>query len=237
MEVFFFAPHQDDELTNLGIELCRAVDAGHSIHAVLCTDGGASSVKRMLINGGGCAWHPGDHHYSLTGAAFTAARDAEYNESCRALGVAAENIIISPLRGHDGGLTKENALAIMREAMRGYDPAGCAAVTIAPMPRLRQNPDHTAVGEAAKALFAAGGCAELKLLWEFILLPPEADRAGLRQHSPTPAQFERIKKAAAAYRRWAPAEGRYAVGYHSVADEFDDFLRTPICVEKGTLVR
>ena len=232
MEVFFFAPHQDDELTNLGIPLCRTLGEGASAHVVLCTDGGASGVKRMLINGGGCAWHPGEHNFTLDGPAFTAARDREFYESCRALGVPEGNILISPLRGPDGGLTAENALAVMRDAMKDIPPQERAVVTLAPLPQADQNRDHAAVGYAARTLFDAGECVILTLVWEFILLPPEPEMAELVHLVPTPSQFENIKKAAAAYRRWAPAEGRYAVGYHSVADEFDDFLRDPLCVIK-----
>jgi LmbE family N-acetylglucosaminyl deacetylase len=230
MEVFFFAPHQDDELTNLGIPLCRTLSEGGSAHVVLCTDGGASGVKQMLCNGGGCAWHPGEHNYTLDGPAFTAARDREFYGSCRALGVPEGNILISPLRGPDSGLSAGAALAVMRDAMKNIPPEQRAVVTLAPLPQAGQNPDHTAVGQAANTLFDAGECASLTLVWEFILLPPEPEIAERAHLVPTPDEFEKIKKAAAAYRRWAPAVGRYAVGYHSVADEFDAFLRAPVCV-------
>ena len=230
METFFFAPHQDDELTNLGVLLCRTLSEGGSAHAVLCTDGGASGVKRMLCNGGGCAWHPGAHGYTLDGPAFTAARDREFLESCRALGVPEDRIVISPYRGPDGGLSVETALTVMRDAMKAYPPQERAVVTLAPLPHSEQNRDHAAAGQAANTLFDAGECALLTLVWEFILLPPERELPDRKRMVPTPREFERIKKAAAAYRRWAPAEERYAVGYHSVADEFDDFLRTPVCV-------
>lgn len=230
MEAFFFAPHQDDELTNLGVPLCRTLSEGGNAHVVLCTDGGASGVKRMLLNGGGCAWHSGAHCFTLDGPSFTAARDREFIESCRALGVPEKNIVISPLRGPDGGLTTETAVNVMRDAMKDVPPEDRAVIALAPMPERRQNPDHTAAGNAANILFDAGECAFLTLVWEFILLPPERERTDLGQIVPTPEEYERIKKAAAAYRRWAPAEGRYAVGYHSVADEFDAFLRAPVCV-------
>ena len=226
--IYCFAPHQDDELTNLGPEICRALSRGHPVHVILCTDGGASSVRRMLCRGDGCRWHEGQHVYNLSAAQFVAARDREFTESCLALGVPAENILISPLRGADGSLSCSQAAEIMLQAMEGYAPARCGVRTIAPMAGSRQNPDHTAVGSAAKDLFREGAFAELRLMEEFIYLP--RDLSGFSVIEPTPGEAEKLKKAAACYRRWAPSQGRYAVGYHSVADEFDAFLKRPVGV-------
>lgn len=226
--LFCFAPHQDDELTNLGPVICRAFSLGYQVHVVLCTDGGASSVRRMLCRGDGCRWHEGQHGYALSAAQFVAARDLEFTESCLALGVPAENIRISPLRGADGSLSRSQAVGIMQQAMEGFSPAQCCVAVIAPMEGNRQNPDHTAVGMAAKDLFRAGAFAELRLMEEFIYLLQ--DLSGFSVIEPTPEETEKLKKAAACYRRWAPSQGRYAVGYHSVADEFDAFLERPLGV-------
>ena len=224
--IFYFAPHQDDELTNLGVDLCREITNGNTVHVVLCTDGSASGVRRMLCCGDGCAWHEGPHVYTLDTAAFVAARDAEFNESCLALGVKPENILVSPLRAPDSTLTADRAQEIMRLALAGYDPAEAELRTIAPMPGTGQNPDHAALGQTALQLSAE---YRVTLFYEFILLPPESLRE-LPVQRPDEAELRRIQKAAAAYRHWAPAKGRYAVGYHSVFDEFNDFLRDPIAV-------
>ncbi len=225
--IFYFPPHQDDELINLGVDLCREITNGNTVHVVLCTDGSASGVKRMLCNGGTCAWHEGAHEYTLDTAAFVAARDAEFTESCLALGVQPENIVVSPLRAPDSTLTADRAEQIMRLALAGYDPAEVELRTIAPMPGTGQNPDHAAVGQAALRLSAE---YRVTLFYEFILLPPESLRE-LPVQRPNEEELARIRNAAASYRRWAPATGRYAVGYHSVFDEFNDFLRDPLAVE------
>ncbi len=232
MDALFFAPHQDDELTNLGPEICRALAEGRRVTVVLCTDGGASSVKRMLCNGGVCAWHAGPHIYTLTAGQFVAARDTEFSASCAALGVPEGETVISPLRAPDGGLTVQTAKAIILEALRGRDSANCLVCTLAPMPERGQNPDHTALGQAARELFAAGAFGALRLTHEFILLPPEGPPAGARVTVPAPEELQKIKAAAGCYRLWAPQRGRWAVGYHSVADEFNDFLKKPICVSE-----
>ena len=184
----------------------------------------------MLKNGGCCPWHGGSHTYTLTPRLFTAARDREFTESCLALGVKPQNILISPLRGPDGGLTKEQARRIMLHAIQGL-PAREVAVTVtAPMPEHGQNPDHTAVGQAAKELFTEGAFGALTLLHEFIFLPPDLTLTAPGVLLPSAEELSRIQKAAACYRRWAPEHGRYAVGYHSVFDEFNSFLSRPLCV-------
>ena len=230
MVSFYFAPHQDDELTNLGPDLCRTLSRGGEAYVVLCTDGGASGVKRMLCNGGGCPWHKGTHTFTLPYETFVKARDTEFSASCRALGVPDEHVLISPLRAPDSALTVLTAKRIILHALSGFKPAECRVVTMAPMPEKGQNPDHTALGQAARELFAEGTFGDLRLTCEFILLPESGVPENASVITPTPEETEKIKNAAACYRLWLPGEGRYAVGYHSVADEFNDFLASPRCV-------
>jgi len=225
--IFYFAPHQDDELTNLGVDLCREVTRGSAVHVVLCTDGSASSVKRMLCRGDTCTWHEGPHVYSLSHARFVAARDREFTDSCLALGVAPENVLIAPGRAVDGTLTADRAAEILRQALAGYDPAQCEIRATAPMPECGQNPDHTAVGQAALR-FKRG--YRVTLFHEFIFLPP-GGVPGLPVLRPSPEERARLNAAAACYRLWAPERGRYAVGYHSVMDEFNAFLQDPVAVK------
>ena len=223
---FYFAPHQDDELTNLGAGIVRQLSAGDDVYVVLCTDGGASSVKRMLIDGGGCRWHGGCHHYPLDAAAFTAARDREYRESCRRMGVPADRVLISPLRSPDGGLSVEQAAKIILDALNRFCPDGRVA-TILPVYRCHQNPDHTAIGEAALQLHRQGRIPAPALFFEQLLCGKTPEGTGLERLDPTPEERARLLDAAAAYRIWSPETGFYAVGYHSVADEFDAFCSDP----------
>ncbi len=227
-KVFYFAPHQDDELTNFGVSITREIDEGANVVVVLCTDGGASGVKRMLRDGGGCAWHERKHSFDLDGDAFTSARDREFVASCLALGVKKENILISPLRAPDGSLTPQRAKEIMLAATRGEKAADVAVRVLSDRPDLRQNPDHTATGRAAKELLAEGKIGEAIYFYELIhLFGRSPEELGLKTVYPDEDQKSRLIAAAAEYKRWDPDAGRYAVGYHSVADEFDEFLSDP----------
>ena len=222
--IFYFAPHQDDELTNLGVPICKDLSEGRDVHVVLCTDGSASSVTRMLKDGGCCLWHEGEHRFDLNITEFVAARDAEFRASCEMLGIKAENVHISTLRAKDGKLTTENATDIILDAISGYEKESVVIKAIDPETEKYQNPDHTAVGKAAKAVKDSERASDAVFYYEFIHLPEEKDTRRFIYIEPTKEEKEKIKKAADSYRFWAPERGRYAVGYHSVADEFNDFL-------------
>ncbi len=224
--VFYLVPHQDDELTNFGAAICADVSAGREVFCALCTDGGASGARRLIGDGGCCAWHDGAHLHPLSREEFSKARDREFIASCRALGVKAENILIPAGRAADGSGDKESARAILLDLLstRPADRVGVKALM--PLSGSRQNHDHTATGLAAEELFAESLFDELTLFWELILLPaPEGVR--LTKITPAPNERELLIKACAEYSLWDPAAGRYAVGLHSVYDEFKAFEKDP----------
>ena len=226
----FFAPHQDDELNNFGAAVCRDLDAGLEVRVVLCTDGSASGVKRALGSGEPCHMHPGRHVYPLTDAEFTAARDREFTASCRAMGVPEEGIVISPLRGRDGALTVEQAAEIIRAALADLNPHTTAVRSLFPVTAFRQNPDHTALARAAETAFRTGAFAALEQYYELIFTPPTPPDIRLERLRPDAAGRARMLAAADAYALWDPANGRYAIGYHSVADEFIALRKDPVSI-------
>lgn len=224
--VFYLVPHQDDELTNFGAAICADVSAGREVFCVLCTDGGASGARRLIGNGGGCAWHGGAHLHALSREDFSRARDREFIASCGALGVKAGNIVIPERRAADGSGDKETAKAILLDLLSKRTDGRVTVKALTPLSEGRQNRDHTATGLAAEELFAEGRFDELVLFWEMILLPaPESAR--LTKITPAPMERERLLKACAEYSLWDPGAGRYAVGLHSVYDEIKAFEKDP----------
>ena len=225
-QIFYFAPHQDDELTNLGAAICADVEQGHEVYCVLCTDGAASGARALLADGRVCAWHGESHRYPLSKEAFSAARDREFIASCRAMGIKPENILISPLRAPDSSCRADAARQIILDATAGCVPEQTVIKTIYPVTRQHQNPDHTAIAQAAGELFAERRFADLQYYYEMILLPAP-DSVTLQEIIPSPKGRERLRNAAAAYGLWEPESGRYAIGVHSVYDEFEAFKRQP----------
>lgn len=225
----YFAPHQDDELLTMGIDICSSVQKGDDVHVILCTDGSKSNVRKTLNNGKHCSKHEGSHIYELSAEEFTAARDREFTDSCRALGVADANIHIPKERSIDGSLTPEAAGTIISHylSLYGKDAVVC---TIAPNNGPDQHRDHKALGKAAENLLNSGKLTEVhffiepyhaeKVLNNPRLLPiyPFSQKA-------TASVEECLKKAIQSYSYWNPKKQRYAVGYHSVTTEFNDFLK------------
>ena len=223
--IFYFSPHQDDELLNLGTAMCRDIDAGHEVFCVLCTDGGASGARRLIGNGGSCGWHEGCHCFPMDVPAFSAARDLEFTASCLAMGLPPDHIIIPADRAPDGKLTADHAAELMRKAVSGFPAENIEIKTLAEVTWSQQNPDHTAVARAALRLREESACAAVEEYLETILFPPPEGTAVLATLTPTPAQRQRLLNAASNYCLWQPDQGRYAVGNHSVWDEFDEFGR------------
>ena len=226
--VFYFSPHQDDELLNLGAAMCQDIDAGREVFCVLCTDGGASGARRLIGDGGGCHWHGGCHCYPMDVPAFSAARDREFTESCLAMGLQPDHILIPVDRAPDGQLTEEHTAKIMCSAIRVFPAEQVTVKTLAEVTWSRQNPDHTAVARAALQLRAENACAAVEEYLETILFPAPEDTAILETLTPDEAQRKRLLAAAESYCHWEPENGRFAVGFHSVADEFIEFREKQI---------
>lgn len=227
--VIYFAPHQDDELLTMGLDICASVKKKMDVHVVLCADGSRSAVRRVLNNGKGCNKHAGKHCYDLTTEEFIAARDREFIGSCLALGVPKENIHIPEKRCVDGSVSDKEVEKIMLHYLRllGEDALVCA---ISSGNGEAQHKDHKKVGWAAERLLRQGKIKKLKSFVEPYHYPQICGNA---RGIPVAAYVQRasaetaqkLKNAIASYSLWDPEQKRYAVGYHSVSTEFNDFLK------------
>lgn len=227
--ILYFAPHQDDELLTLGLDICRSVRKKWNVHVILCADGSRSNMRRVLNNGKSCGKHKGEHCYELTVEEFVAARDREFVDSCLALGVPRENIHIPEKRAVDGSVTVAETEAIMIHYLEllGKDAYVC---TIHSGNGGDQHRDHKAVGRAAENLLNRGVIRELKSFIEPYLYHKIIANTWILPVDPYVEKASRedaakLKKAIAAYSLWDPEKRRYAVGYHSVTTEFDDFQK------------
>ena len=231
--IFYFAPHQDDEVTNLGAAMIRDIDAGNEVFCVLCTDGSASGARRLIGNGQTCHLHEGMHPAGMDVPAFVAARDREYRASCHCMELPGRNTLLPENRARDGALTQETAARLILDAIGGLPPAAVTVKTLLPVSGVRQNPDHTAVGLAARSLWEQGAFAGITLFYELIHLTAGLltgrEMTALRPQNEN--QKARLLAAAKAYDRWEPDAGFYAVGWHSVYDEFADFVKDPFSLE------
>ncbi|MBR6608648.1 MAG: PIG-L family deacetylase [Oscillospiraceae bacterium] len=227
--IIYFAPHQDDELLSMGVDICNSIKKGKDVHVVLCTDGSSSGVKNILKNGKTCKKHSGEHIYDLTVEQFIKARDDEFIASCLALGVKKENIHIPDVRGKDGALDLNTAQTIIRHFLKEIDKKAVIC-TISQNNGPKQHRDHKTLGRAVENLTNWGEIRKRKLFVEPYHYRQVKDNARLIPIEPevliaTSSAKDNINNAINAYSYWNPQEKRYAVGYHSVTNEFNDYIK------------
>lgn len=226
--IIYFAPHQDDELLSMGVDICNSLKKGKSVHVVLCTDGSGSSVKRKLNDGKSCNKHPGEHIYDLSEQEFIQARDTEFVASCLALGVKRENIHIPESRGKDGSLELSTAQSIVRQYLKEIDKKAMVC-TISRNNGAKQHRDHKTLGRAVENLTNWGEIRKRHLFIEPYHYEQVKDNARLIPIEPevltaVSSVKDKINNAIRAYSYWNPQEKRYAIGYHSVTNEFNDYI-------------
>lgn len=235
MKNLYFVAHQDDELNNTGVLLVDEAEAFHEdTYVILCTDGGGSGVINVLGDGRDCWLHEGEHLYPLSRSEFSLARDREFLESCCLLGVKAENVIIHRSRGLDGSLSEGETENIISDVLSLFpDETDFRIRAVSSLFEGRQNPDHRVIALTCHKLFERG------LFSEMLLVTDSCFQGNCRELFPdirfcektaSGKAFEKIKAAADCYGRWAPEEGRFAIGWHSVKDEFEEIVKNPVTV-------
>ncbi len=232
MKNLYFVAHQDDELCNTGVLLAKEAKAFFDdTYVILCTDGGGSGVLGVLSDGKDCWLHKGKHKYPLTRKEFSLARDREFRESCSLLGIKDENVIIHEKRGLDGSLSETEAECIIRDTIKLFPEEKDFRIrAVSPLFNGRQNPDHKAIGIVCESLFTEGLFSEILLVKDSCFegncreMFPDTD---FKEEQADAAAAEKIKAAADCYGRWEPENGRFAVGWHSVKDEFEEIVKNP----------
>lgn len=214
----FFVAHQDDELLTFGGPIIQSLDAGCETYVICCSRGERSVIRQRLNNGKGCPWHEDTHSYKLTERGFTLSRDAEFIDSCLALGVPRRGIVFLHDRFSDGRLTPWGAMAVMEQYLVDYP--GATLCTHSPLGGASQHRDHQALGIAALMVRRAQGTGVRFYVDPYYVqeLEQEDDGTSVMAEDVTgnPQALERLGAAAQSYKTWDPARSRYAIGYHSV---------------------
>ena len=219
--VLYFVPHQDDELLSMGVDIIQSVVNGIDVHVILCTDGSGSSIKKVLGNGKECPKHTGKHVYNLSDEQFIKARDREFIESCCALGVKSINIHIDQNRAKDGNLGIEHAKNIVQFYL-GKFPKNVTVATIYHSNGEKQHKDHKNLGYAINELFKEKKIKNVRFFREpYCNWKIRAKKIFANSHDAK----VKIDKATEAYSVWKPEEECYAIGYHSVTNEFEELKK------------
>ncbi|NMO97549.1 PIG-L family deacetylase [Paenibacillus lemnae] len=228
----FFIPHQDDEALTFGAGIRNHLDAGDECHVILYTNGAASGVRRQLNGEEKSAlfkqWlSPAAEGYSeLSEDAFSACRNDEFMRSCRALGLPDEWIHISSYLMHDGTTTVEGCKQVIKEYLERYPGARVKTFTYIG----GNHRDHANMGKAGQSMYEQGNITDLRFYVEPYNLRNATKEKGrgaiLKEKSVQ--NPNKVRDSLKEYKKWDPAQGQFAIGYHSVKKCINTVIAKPV---------
>jgi LmbE family N-acetylglucosaminyl deacetylase len=231
--VYFLEPHQDDAALFMAQAIAHHVLAGREVHVVLMSNGSTSQVLGEL-NGTAAdpTWWAGTHdpaaegYAPMTAAEFGLARTREWRQSARHLGVPpAQQHLGMDVATSDllpNGITQAYATDVMQYWLDHDLNAGLARPGFYTMWWGDPTADHAACGQALRALrLSDPDFADSR----WMVKPEQAAAASASVYGVPAALVAEVKlmqkRAAWAYGAWAPEQGAFAVGMHSVRSYFE----------------
>jgi LmbE family N-acetylglucosaminyl deacetylase len=236
--IVFYSPHQDDETLFMGQVIAHHALVGREVHVVLASNGETSGALAE-INGTApdSGWWGGYHFPAREGYApvsrdeFGRARSREFAGATRQLGAMAANIHFGlPGQAHDDlpdGIDVAAAESLMVAWAEHFRAAGRDQVGHYTMWKGDPNPDHAALGQVLQNENDAHPQWFGDARW--LVKPEQATAAHASVYRmPTAYRANAVAMARSAgrcYSAWAPAQGMYAIGRHSVPTYFDQLDR------------
>lgn len=224
--VVFYTPHADDETLFMGRAIAHHALAGREVHIVLGS-APASTYVRQQINGETTSpfwagYHVPDveGHDGLTRDESGTARMAELTGAAGCLGVWPQFV-------HLPDVTASITYDYARDLIASYAAAlpGTGHYT---MWWGDNHAEHAAFGQALRDLRAAQPTTYSDARW--MVKPEQASAASAAVYAVPASQAATVtrmtQRATLSYRSWAPQQGLFALGYHSVGSSyFDDVER------------
>lgn len=210
--VLALVPHQDDELLIMGPAVRRATRLGRSVRLVLLGLGDGTFVRTEIM--------PGLLGREPTGEEIGQVRDAEFRDSGRLLGVEPGQIRTAGPRQREKDFSPDICRQVLLEELAALPGAELWVTS-----EHDDNPDHAALGLAARHLAASGDLAHTQVQafvapWcrgGFPHPPLRPLRAPLGYREQRPYRFTDVEA------------GRWGVGYKSVRRHFNAQLNDPVC--------
>ena len=225
----YYVPHADDEILTYGVSIKNHLNAGREVVVVLYTKGWGSKVQNEL-NGTayspywGATHNPTKEGYeTLDNDEFGDARKREFINSCYALGVNPSNVYFRPLTVTNSITEMKNVIlefntlfpAASHKAMSWKDRMGLAT----------DDPnEHSVSGYALKQLWQAGTITDARFYISRYNIMNGTITGGSNELLANSSHLPDLRHSTRCYDAWAPMQGLFAIGYHSVKDQFDNFL-------------
>lgn len=238
--VIYLVPHADDEVLTFGVPIRNDLRQKKQVYVLLLSKGELSQA-RDVVNGyydhesnhpymaGKSQWcqvHKQLHIPSAEGyqplsvKAFGEARMKEFLRATSALGVPKRNMFVYELQhGHFGWITMHY---IIRDWLKLYPNA-----TFVSMSEIDVQRDHAHVGKVLNRLHRA---RLIKYKRHYASVATRMKYPELEKKYPIVSLIRKqdkayLSKAIDVYRIWKPHKGHFALGYHSVKNQFEYLKR------------
>jgi len=218
--VYFLSPHADDDCLSMGQVAWYHARVGRRVSFILGAPGRTTTAIDSINGLTANSWWGGTHDLAREGYAtltpddIVASRDAEFMDSAALLGAVPGEIHLNTALRHDSP-TIDQAKAVL-QYFHDLDPAAGMYT----MHWQDVDPTHSMYGLALKQLREANPAAWPDVRWLVRESQALSGEIPCDQYV-IPAQYAEetkiaVRQSARAYSCWAPLQGRFAVGYHSV---------------------
>lgn len=233
--VIYLTPHADDEVLTFGVPIRNDLARGYQVYVLLLSKG-EKSIARDVVNGHfdhqsfhpymagqrqRCGFHQKVHIPSAEGympldiESFGNARVREFFHATTALGVPKKNQFVYTLQnGHFGA--KELKM-IIRDWQKLFPNA-----TFITMSEHDVQRDHAQVAKVVNEEYQQ---KVIRFKRNYASIATRMHKSWVNQYPKTPLIDQQdqsyILKAIDVYKTWNPEKGFYALGYHSVASQFE----------------
>lgn len=227
--IIFYTAHQDDATLWAGHILAHHALVGRTV-IIVCASDGSTSVIRNSLNGTDSNGFWDDWHYPLreqipylSPADFAAARDREEVNADLALGALHENIHLET-DWRQPTLDVARARELIERYAALYPDAGHYTTHW-----LDSDPTHAALGAALRQLATDPDPVTRLVDCRWVVRPSQKLTIAHTEQYIVPVTYAdkariMVEHAVLAYKAWAPLQGMYAIGWHSVETYFKAVL-------------
>jgi N-acetylmuramoyl-L-alanine amidase len=244
--VVYFVPHADDEVLTYAIDIRNQISKGRKVYLVLLSKG-EDSGAREILNGvydgesssqlltghkAYCSIHKTYHdpitenylHGYLSEETFGVAREEDFFHAVSAMGVPENQAFSDIVPLND--FTEDNIKPVLNKYIQMFPDADFRTMSMYDV-----HEPHAEIGKTLKSLEKEEVISPFKTLYFVSVYTDRFARINIPYQKYTSLvehTFDKpfILNAMESYEEYHPEQGRYAIGYHSVASQFNSFEKS-----------
>jgi LmbE family N-acetylglucosaminyl deacetylase len=210
----YYIPHPDDETLSMGVAIANSIYKGNEVHLILLSQGFDSDTINIINGKEFCKWHKKRHNpvkegYNLLSYyEFGMSRQKEFLNASMDLGVSKKNIHICNF--YKGNFSDMDVKKIVLKYEKMYPNALHNTTSF-----YDYNKTHKKIAEILCKLYKYN-----KIKYVKFYISPNKWRKLKGIVVLNPNINSRVRKSISDYSTWEPKKSSYAIGYHSVGNQF-----------------